>query len=212
MAHDGAAETILDFQPQWEKLGFDILAFIPKDQEWPGAPVKAVFKQGASAHNGEPVFRRFLSLCETLAESDYERFAIFEYDTVNLTDQLPVTDPSNLAGGLMLTFGPDVPNHGNFFISLSPWILHRRVLSHLIHAMSLALACKSPHEEWIDGLLDRWLAVLFMEYDVPCETIQKAMPFPFAHLAPLRFIEKEKTAVVHGFKRRQDFGHLWPAQ
>ncbi len=211
MAHEGASETILDFQPEWEKLGLDILAFIPEDHEWPGAPVKAVLKQGASARSGELVFRRFLLLCQTLAESSYDRFAIFEYDTLNLTNQLPGTHPLKLAAGFMITHGPDVPNNGKFFISLSPWILERCVLSRLIHAMCSALACKSPYERWIAGLLDRWLAVLFVEYDVPYEHIIKSLPFPFSHLDPLRFIENEKPAIVHGFKRKQDFGHLWPA-
>jgi hypothetical protein len=147
-------------------------------------------------------------MCETLLETDYEKFVIFEYDTVNLADTLPPTDHGKIASGIMETSGPDIPG-GYFFISLPPWIMCRPLMELLVKAMHSTIHHKQPEDAWISGLLDRWLAVLFIKHEIPIENIVESMPFPFPHLAPLQMIAQSRS-LVHGYKHKEDFKNLWP--
>ncbi len=210
MGHEGARATIAEFQPRWNKLGLPILAFVPATDQWPGEPVDHVYQEGENAHGGEPVYRRFLGMCQRLLETEHDRFVIMEYDTVNLSDQLPEFGGREIVGGFMKTFGPEVPG-GSYYISLSPWMMSRPMLAALVEAMRMQLR-RPQHVSWVGGLLDRWLAVAMLEVDLPLMTDARALPFPFPHLKPLEWIEQHKPVFVHGYKRAADFKHLWPGQ
>jgi hypothetical protein len=206
MAHESAGPTIADFQPRWEKLGLPILAFVPEGHAWPGVPVAAVHAQGESAHGGEPVFRRFLTMCETLLDTDFDRFLVMEYDTVNLGDTFPAHDPKAITAGFMKVTEHGCPG-GNYLIALSPWIFTRPILSHFCGVMRHALR-RPLFPEWMAGLLDRWLAVAMIENNLPLFQLSPALPFPFHWLNPLQYIADHPDCIVHGYKRLAD---LYPS-
>lgn len=214
LAHQGAGETIADFQPRWQKLGLPILAFLPEGDQWPGAPVAKVFNQGTSAHRGLAAYMRFMLMCEALLESEYDTYIIIEYDTVNLTDRLPSFAPSNLNCAFLRTFGEECEKLlrcKNYVIALSPWIVSREVMRGWLDAMRIRFA-KPIFTQWIDGLLDRWLAVVIMEGKILANNITQAYSWPCNDPQAHEKIEKHKWEWIHGWKRKSDFKHLWPEQ
>jgi len=209
MAHAGARDTLHDFHPQWIKLGLPIIGFVPQDEDWTGPAIDRVVRQGVGGHDGEVTYRRFLGMCQWLYQSDFDRYFIFEYDTVNLTDRAPESSPCFITGAFMACMGSHLP-YGRVVASYSPWIIHRPVMARFVEAMEKKL--DNPRWlEWEEGLLDRWLGMVIVDYSLRFQDITAALAYPFAHLKPLEAIRSGDRNIVHGYKRAADFKDTWPS-
>lgn len=209
LAHEKAAPTIADFQPRWETLGLPIIAFVPEGDKWPGAPVSRVVSHGQSAHKGLPVYERFIHCCETLLGTDFDYFMIMEYDTVNLSSKAPEFNAGAVNFATMWAFGAGA--QAGQMLALSPWVMTRPILAAFIEALKMQLR-KPERVEWVDGLLDRWIAVAVMTSLMPWEALRNCVPWCDDRWDMMTWIEKEKAGMVHGFKSKEKFQHLWPKQ
>lgn len=212
IAHEKAAPTIADFEPQWRKLGLPILAFLPEGDKWPGGEVERVYNYGESAHRGVPVYLRFVNVLLELLRTQYDEYIIAEYDTANLTAALPASTPNHLSSAFCSTFGPDVEKvtgHRTYYISLSPWCLDRAIARRLLFAMWQRLDFPK-HEEWVGGYLDRWIASVALEAAIPCAKLPNAIGWTHG----IEDIHAKARAMqatwIHGWKSKADFKDLWP--
>lgn len=213
MAHMRAADTLRDFQPRWERLGLPIYGFVPEGETWPICGEVKVFAQGKSAHRGEEVYRRFIQTCEALlTETDHDAFVIMEYDTVNLSDRLPKWEPDRINSGILRTIHEYAPRElglDGFYVAMSPWIARRDMLERWVETMKwhlgFSLCC-----EWIDGLLDRWLAVGLYLGQLPVACLLEVEPWPINRPNPHQNITARGFHWVHGWKSRKEFRELWP--
>jgi hypothetical protein len=208
LAHEAARPTIADFFPRWQKLGLPMLGFVPDGHRWPGPCIETVFAQGKSSHDGPDVIDRFILALETLHDTEYDRFVLMEYDTVNLVDRLPKIDWSLLSAGIMNAFHDGCPGD-SYYIALSPWIFTRETLRPFL-AGCLRQRKHPSYQSWVKGLLDRFVAVVITEEKIPASSIPELMPFPFEALKPLEAIPLNNMTWVHGWKRKEQFKHLWP--
>ena len=213
LAHEGAKETIAEFQPQWERLGLPIHVFLPEGDKWPGTPVDAVYNQGTSAHRGQETYDRFIRMAETLLKTDYEMFVMMEYDTVNLVDDLPDFNRYKANCAFLETNGEDVARclkRNHFYIALSPWIWSRSTIEALLPFMKIPIT--EPQEvEWIDGLLDRWIAMVVLnQRAVKAGNITRSYSWPVNDPIAHEKIKHFGMIWVHGWKRKSDFLDLWP--
>lgn len=203
LAHAAAAPTIRDFQPRWTRLGFPVLAFLPEGEAWPGAPVEAVIHQGTSQHAGAAACARFLACCRTLLRSAYDVFVIMEYDTVNLTDELPAIGSGAVNCGLMKTSGGDTPPDA--ILAFSPWIVTRPLLAALIECLQMEDAAPQ-FPQWVRGLLDRWIGTA-IHHRLALQRLPQCVAWPPTDLAAAG---AAPPTFVHGWKSRAQFGDLWP--
>jgi hypothetical protein len=207
LAHAGAANSVREFQPQWEKLGIPMIGFMPDGEAWPGSPVSKVVNIGISAHKGDDVFNRFLGICEWLLASDYDVFYIMEYDTLNMSDHLPSINGMAVNCAACFVTGLNAMN--GQLLAFSPWVMTRPMLAALIEALKIQLKKRSC-EEWVGGLLDRWIGVALTVEKVPVQNIEDALGWPAVTSDPHLYIRLKKPLVVHGWKRKEEFKDVWP--
>ena len=208
IAHEKAAPTIADFQPQWQKLNLPIIAFLPEGDRWPGAPVNRVVHHGINAHRGLPVYERFMHCCRTLlTETGFDTFCVMEYDTVNLADELPDIDAAAVNCGLAETWGDGAPP--GQVLAFSPWIASRPMMAALLEALNMQLK-KPAHAKWVAGLLDRWIGTALQAAGVPAVGIGECMPWCDDSWDMMKLFAEKKTTLAHGWKSKEKFQHLWP--
>ena len=208
LAHEDAGPTIADFFPRWQKLGLPMIGFVPHGHRWPGPLIEKVFAQGESSHDGPAVIDRFILALETLHDTEYDHFVLMEYDTVNLVDRLPKIEWDVLSAGIMNAFYGGCPND-RYYTALSPWIFTRETLKPFLEGCRRQRN-EASHQSWVNGLLDRFLAVVIIEEKIPASSIPELMPFPFEGLKPIEAILLNNMTWVHGWKRKEQFKHLWP--
>jgi hypothetical protein len=209
LAHEKAAPTIADFYPQWRKLGLPMIAFLPVGDSWPGGPVNRVVNYGVSAHRGLPVYDRFMQCLQTMLQTDYEWFALMEYDTANLTDTLPGINVMCVNAGLMQAFGAGAED--GQILALSPWIMTRPMAAALLEAMRTQLR-KNDCAQWVDGLLDRFIGVAILKENVPYAGLEQCWPWCEDRWDMMKLIADKNATIIHGWKSKESFKHLWPKQ
>lgn len=207
LAHEKAAPTIADFQPQWMRLKLPLLAFLPQGDNWPGAPVSRVIHYGKSAHRGLLVYERFMHCIETLLKTDYDFLVIMEYDTVNIADRLPEINAMAVNAGLLQAFGAGA--EPGQILALSPWIMTRPMAAALLEALRMQLK-KRDCEEWVDGFLDRWIGVTLIKEHLPYHGLKECFPWCDDRWDMMKLITENNSVIVHGFKKKESFKHLWP--
>lgn len=204
LAHEGAKETVEDFMPRWMRLGILVWGFVPSGETLEG--FDRLVSNGVNSRVGTGVFNRFLGCCEVLlSESDADAFIIAECDTVNILDNL-----TPYKRGFITCPGVLIPNEsgGSAKCLLSPWTMDRETLAKLVAAMESTLAVG---DDWFgtSGLLDRWLGAVCDRHGIPCLNACNALGYPW-HDGSHEKIRRMNYAWVHGWKRKEDFGELWP--
>lgn len=204
LAHEGAADTVADFMPRWRRLGIPVWGFVPDGHALGG--FDRLICHGANGRVGASVFGRFLHCCDALlTDSDADVFIIAEYDTVNILDNL-----TPYKRGVVTCPGVVIPAEGRKTAKclLSPWTMDCQTLGRLCAAMRSVLA---ETNEWngTDGLLDRWLGFVCAQHSIPCLNACNALGYPW-HDGVHERIRRLNYAWVHGWKRKEDFGELWP--
>ncbi len=208
MAHEGAQQTVCDFYPQWEKLGIPIHLYVPNGHNLKG---HNAIQNGPDARTGNNVVWRFMQICKDLLETDSsDLYILAEYDTLNLTDQLPdiVISAVNCGHVQLAQKDNDATNILNGQqCALSPWIVSRPMLAALVEALKMGMAAGfSPYRE---GLLDRMIADACNRFGVPMRNIEKLLPYPWIENPQKRIVALGKTW-VHGWKTKEEFKELWP--
>jgi hypothetical protein len=66
------------------------------------------------------------------------------------------------------------------------------------------------HEEWVGGLLDRWIGVAITFGLVPVQNLPDCLPWTAPEWDVPKLVTHHRINIVHGFKRAADFKHLWP--
>jgi len=212
LAHEKAAPTIADFEPQWRKLNMDMRVFLPEGDKWTGGEVQHVYNYGESAHRGIPAYKRFCRVLESLLCTSHKEFVIAEYDTVKLTTAQPLVTPGHFSASFCATFGTDVERivgRSVYFIALSPWCLDRKTAFSLLFAMQARLD-STLYEEWVAGYLDRWIASVALEAGIPCAKLTNALGWPHDIADIHAKIRAVGATWIHGWKSKQDFKDLWP--
>jgi len=209
LAHEKAAPTIADFYPQWRKLGIPMIAFLPVGDSWPGGPVNRVVNYGVSAHRGLPVYDRFMQCLQTMLETEYDWFAIMEYDTVNLAERIPDINVMAVNCGLLQAWGAGA--EPGQILALSPWIMTRPMAAALLEALKMQLR-RPDCVKWVDGLLDRWIGVAILKASLPYAGLKECFPWCDDRWDMMKLLEENNAIIVHGWKTKESFKHLWPNQ
>lgn len=155
MAHaePAAEDTFNRHLVFWRRLGHDISVMCPSDsQVKTGLPVMPI---GTRCHNGPEANRRFRNLLEILAMTDYERYVIFEYDSICLSPTLPnEIDGRGLWCNL---FGEDQPAARGFLgshFTHPPLVMDKETLRDIVRAGT------DVPDEAERGFWDRWLGLV----------------------------------------------------
>lgn len=210
LAHTGAASTIRDYLPQWQKLDVDLAFAYPFisviADEIPNSAT--VLKIGVDAHKGESCMRRFLETLRYLYGMDRNVHIIAEYDTVNLTERLPEGNPRQINCGAVFQLRSAKTNDLlPQFCCMSPWMVTRPMMAALICCVEDALKISPP--DWVLGLLDRWIGFAVFRLAAPVGGMPNVCAYPW--LPDIHFAIRERSIDwVHGWKSKEDFKHLWP--
>jgi hypothetical protein len=204
LAHQAAQPTIDDFMPQWKRLPCDVVAFIPEGDTIQG--FDAVHNIGISAYSGAQVFERFLLTCEALESMPYDRFIIAEYDTVNLSDELPPYIAGHMISNFVIADGIN-KNTGTQFCALSPWVMDRPTLRQFIEA-GRKYAPEDGDAPSMGGLLDRWIGSVAKRSGMKTKWPYNMIGYPW-HEGIHRRITNTGATWIHGFKTKEEFGELW---
>ena len=204
LAHESAQPTIDDFLPQWKKLDCNLVVFLPKGHKVEG--FRQQFYQGENAYSGRKVFERFLQCCETLNLMRSELYIIAEYDTVNLSNDLPQHQSGYITSNFILADGIKTST-GTQLCALSPWVMDYMMLKRFIEAGRKYIEGDgdAPH---MGGLLDRWIGSVIQRAELPHVTPFNMIGYPW-HPGIEDRIKNVGATWVHGFKLRKEFGTAW---
>lgn len=155
MAHaEPAAEDAFNRHlPFWRRHSSDISVMCPLDsQVKTGLPIMPI---GTRGHNGPEANRRFKKLLEILTMMDYDRYVIFEYDSLCLSPDLPqrVSEP-----GLWCNlFDEDQPTARGFkgsHFTHPPLVMDKGTLRDIVRRG------EQVSDEAERGFWDRWLGLV----------------------------------------------------
>ena len=204
IAHAGAHETLAEFWPAWKKLRVPIVAFLPEGDEWPIAEQPDhLLHFGKSAHRGPDAFARLLHAFAALEPLGYEVATVIEPDCLPMRDELPDYNAGKLTGWTCkITGGAESWE----LCILPPWIATTATLS--LIASRCASSAKLSHPDCGD-LTDRWLLKACLENESPIA--QSVDTFGYCWLENWQnTVRLAQPRWCHGWKRKSDYGDLWP--
>jgi hypothetical protein len=202
MAHDSAQPTVDQYEPRWKTLGVETRIYIPEGDKMAGG-----IPAGKSAHSGIVVYDRFLATLENLlATSDKNTFIVAEYDTVNLTSDLPKYTPGTVTAFLVMSCPHNQAEGEQQLCALSPWVMDRKTAQAFIAAGRKHIQ-ESGECEHLSGLLDRWIGEVMLQHDIQFESGNDMLGYPWKDGIEGQ-IASGRTW-VHGFKSKEDFIDIW---
>lgn len=162
MAHNEPA-IFNHLLPQWEKHGHPMVIYSPRDS----VPQTShnVWAFGERSHHDSEANRRFKNLLTQLALTEFDRYVIFEYDAVCLSDVLPIFQvksdkPEVLCGNVFRDDRPDRPYRGTTFIH-PPLIIPKAIIGYLNASLS------TLDDDCEGGFWDRMLGLAVEQRGIP---------------------------------------------
>lgn len=156
----GGVEPILDrHEPFWAGHGCDYIFVCPQDKPIWGRPH---FSIGGEGHSGMVSINRFRSTWRLLEKFDsYDRFAIFEYDSLCLCTELPaIPDGGGMIANMKVEHNPSQLFRSRYYWH-APWIIDAQSL----HRLNQVMGFLRPDLE--GGFFDRYLGLALQQYKIP---------------------------------------------
>ena len=206
LAHQSAQVTVDEFLPQWRKVDCHLRCYVPVGDTVTG--FDDVQQIGVSAHSGYGVFRRFIDTCRDLLRDEYEHYIIAEYDTLNMTPELPMLRADKLTTYVVWA-PPHNTNDGALQLCLlSPWCFPRHLLARFVEEAERQIEI-DPDAPRFGGLLDRWIGWVVRKAGIPTTLDPDLLGYPYFDEV-YDLIKWAKPTWVHGWKRKEDFKDVWP--
>ena len=206
LAHESAQPTVDEFLPQWRKLPCPLRCYVPEGHTING--FDDVRQIGQSAHAGFLVFRRFIDTCRDLLRDEHDHYIIIEYDTVNITADLPALDPRALVGWRMWAPPHNMADGEPQSCILSPWCFPRAALLRFVAQAEVEIAA-DPESSRFSGLLDRWIGWVALRSGIMSVMGRDLLGYPYFNGVHDE-IRRTGAKWVHGWKHKEDFEDLWP--
>lgn len=198
MAHGEphAVQTFYRHLPFWRAHGFPLLVMCPEDSQVPAAPNLPVLAIGKRSHHDAEANLRFRTLLMLLAQTQYDRHIIYEYDSLCLSPELPSIE-RGVWGNVFKEENPKPPFQSPFYIH-PPLIVDDRTLTRLVEHQGYVT------DDAEGGFWDRWLGALCLAARVKPKTLgdhgYSKNTIESRHLAEACAMAAEGTSLFHGVK------------
>lgn len=183
--HHGVEDVIERHEPFWRAHGHDFVYLCPQDRPITNRPHLSAGFQG---HAGPVSIDRFRRAWKLLEHLEYDRYVIFEYDSLCISGDLPET----LSG----LWGNRFENEDSRFKAKryfhAPWILTLRTLSSLNAIMHVMPSNTEG------GYFDRFLGYALETSKIPGNDLKEAGFGYSQNTIDERFYEGMQKAILNG--------------
>ena len=150
--HGGTEQVLSRHEPFWRAHGHDFVYLCPKDKPISGPHLSA----GMQGHSGPVSIDRFRQAWKLLERLEYDRYVIFEYDSLCISTFLPTPSIGLLAN----RFENFETRFKSKFYFHAPWIMSLATLQSLNAIMHVL----SPATE--GGYFDRFLGFALQTHNI----------------------------------------------